>query len=1415
MRGHTRGPCLALLGLALLVSPLHALITDEVEAQEFMKELDVRFNHECNKEMVARWEYITDVTDPDKETAANAAAVHYLNFKGEAAVNSSQYAYDGFTDVELYRRFRFLSKKGPGALDEDELTEYKALQANMETIYSTATICDFYNPQQCDLILEPDIEAIMASSTNWDELKYVWEQWRDNTGKLMRNDFVRFVELSNKAATLDGFDNTGSYWLNGYTVDQREADVYTGGHTLNPVEFREMLSSVWDQVSEGLYKKLHAYVRMRLQEVYPGKIDPTGPIPSHILGNMWAQTWGNIGRYVMPFSDVPSFDVTDKMHENGWDIMKMFKTAEDFFESIGLYPMTQVFWDRSVINQTAWGKTIVCHASAEDFCLGPEGDDYRIKMCTEVNMEDLITVHHEMGHIEYFMAYKDLPHVFRDSANPGFHEAIGDLIALSVSTPKHLQNILGLTRKTSTSTKYTDEEKQDLNFLMEMALEKIAFLPFGYLIDKYRWGVFDNSITTEELNAGWWNLRESLQGVTTPEGVRGEEFFDPGAKYHVPANVPYIRYFVSFIVQFQFHERLCAAAGHTGPLHTCDIYGNQDAGTILREALKKGFSEPWPVVLKELGGSENIDPQAIIKYFDPLIKFLDLALAEGDQCIGWGENCIKVGADSKIETPEPPNPPPEATNPPTETTNPPSETITPPSENTTDLQSTASETESSMSTVESTTEPSSRNEEQALEDMNAMDAELTLLVQNATLYDWEYYTNESDATAADANAAWAKVSHAFREWYNRTIAFYEYEEFESENLKRRFRLQKNLGTSALSDNDLKMYSTIVKNMTSIYNEGRVVDMNNETISYGIDELEIMMAQTRDADELKHYWMEWRSQSGKLMRDNFEKYITLLNTAAQENDFSDAGEMWVDVYTEPTLNYTSQDFKSEIESLWKELEEFYEELHAYVHYKLKEQYGDDVVDSKFIPAHLLGNMWAQSWENIYDLVAPYPEVPIPDISEALEENIVNNDEMVRIAEDFFTSLGLYNMTQDFNDKSVFEQNEQESVICHASAWDFYDVVDDPSEGDFRIKMCADKNQEDFIVIHHEMGHTEYQMSYSIPKGERPLVFRDGANPGFHEAIGDTIALSVSTPSHLKMIEDYLTNNATNATDELNRIPYASFFESQLDYGNDTSDHKQNINFLMKTALAKIAFLPYAYILDQWRWELFEDNNEHEDYNRKWWELRLDVQGICPPDLRHPNDDLDAGSKYHVADSVPYIRYFVAHILQFQFHHRLCEIAYGDQFEETKVFNCDIYNCTDAGAELKKLLNMGASVEWHEQLKNFMGSSDGSMNSTAILQYFSPLRHYLKEYIKNNKIDVGWDKGKVDDYMIESAYIPATVPIVVGVVLAAMVLIVIIAYFVGQARQKKKEKKAASNSTPENIEISIQNTETKSTGSVDSN
>ncbi|XP_063603044.1 angiotensin-converting enzyme-like [Penaeus indicus] len=1532
---------LAGLLLGAAAGPSARLITDETQAEEFMKELDARFSHECNLEMTARWDYITDVTDPNKEDEANAAAVRYLSFKGEAAANSSLYDYESFVDDQLYRRFRFLAKKGPGALDQQDLEEYKLLQAGMETIYSTATICDFHDDTECDLTLEPDIELILATSTNWEELRHAWVQWRENTGKLMRDDFIRFVELSNKAATLDGFDNTGSYWLNGYTVTQREADKYTGGQALDQQQFKTMAEQAWQTVSEGLYKKLHAYVRMRLSEVYPDKIDPTGPIPAHILGNMWAQDWSNIARHVMPFPEMPSFDVTESMVKNGWDIQRMFDSAEDFFKSIGLFPMTQTFWDKSVLNQTAWGRTIVCHASAEDFCLGPDGEDYRIKMCTEVNMVDLVTVHHEMGHIEYFMAYKNQPHVFRESANPGFHEAIGDLISLSVSTPTHLEDVLGLTptrslpRASSSENKeLSDEEKRDLNFLMKMALEKIAFLPFGYLIDKYRWGVFDGTITSENLNGAWWQLREDLQGVAPPDGARGEEFFDPGAKYHVPANVPYIRYFVSFVVQFQFHQRLCQAAGHTGPLHTCDIYNNAEAGQILKSALDRGFSQPWPAVLQELGGSSEMDPQAIVAYFDPLIQHLDQELASAGQCVGWGVDCDGVkGVSSTSEPPseaptttEPPSEAPTTTEPPSEaptTTEPPSEaptTTEPPSEapTTTEPPSEVPTTSEPPSEVPTTPAPSSEvpttpaassgapttpesssdaspspdvststmapttvdpnDEESARLALKQMNDEMTELLRNATFVDWEYYIDVTDANEAASKEASLMVAQRYKELHAEVIEYFNYESFEDEVLKRQFEMQKTLGTAKLDDADMAELTGIVTGMTNAFtNVVCPYDKPDCDESEGLnsDALENVMAVNRDYEELKYYWEQWREVSGKPIKENYTRYITLQNKAAELNEFDDAGLMWLEPYTIASENYTQESFKQEIEDLWNQTQGLYQKLHAYVLYKLKDHYEEIDRDADVIPAHLLGNMWGQSWENIYEIVKPF-DTPIPNLDDILEENINLEQEMFKIAEEFFTSINLFEMTDDFWENSLFkEPDPPRKAICHASAWDFFDTVNPREEGRFRIKMCTNKNQEDFIVIHHEMGHTQYQMAYSEPTDLRPLVFRDGANPGFHEAIGDTIALSVTTPAHLLLIADRLTNGTygmttAEATDMSSSQPSVGFSsptpgesstaaneenqgaraETSSSVSASSSDStspgstvgvssssnappvnsspssvasessgsttevaetttempypEEDINFLMKTALAKVAFLPYAYILDQYRWEVFADNNENIELNKLWWEKRLDIQGLAPPSPRYPSTDFDVGSKYHVPTSVPYIRYFVAHILQFQFHARLCNVSGF----EGDIYNCDIYNNTDAGNHLRALLEKGASEPWKQQLGDFLGAEEGNMDASALLDYFKPLDDYLTNFLEENEITPGWRQGQVEGYMSdERVQIPATVPIVVGIVLAVMVVVVIIAYFVGRSRQKKKAKK---NKTPaqipgENIELGQQKTE----------
>ncbi|GFR94014.1 angiotensin-converting enzyme [Elysia marginata] len=340
---------------------------------------------------------------------------------------------------------------------------------------------------------------------------------------------------------------------------------------------------------------------------------------------MWSQSWNNIADLVQPFQNKQLMDVTDEMRRQGYTTKRMFETAEAFFYSLGFDNMTDLFWSKSMLERPE-GRDVVCHASAWDM---NEPRDFRIKMCTTVNHEDFITIHHEMGHIQYYMQYKDQPLVYRNGANPGFHEAVGDTIALSVQTPKHLKAI-GLLNDVNEQDKDTD-----INFLMLMALDKIAFLPFGYLIDRWRWSVFRSSTSPEKYNENWWDLRCRLQGIS-PAVTRHSDDFDPAAKYHIVADVPYIRYFVSFVIQFQFYKAACDAAGNTEPLYKCDFYNNKVAGEKLRSMLQLGSSKPWPEAMEKITGQRRMDAGPLLEYFEPLMDYLKKQ--NGDD-YGWEDKC--------------------------------------------------------------------------------------------------------------------------------------------------------------------------------------------------------------------------------------------------------------------------------------------------------------------------------------------------------------------------------------------------------------------------------------------------------------------------------------------------------------------------------------------------------------------------------------------------------------------------------------------------------------------------------------------------------------------------------------------------------------------------------------------------------
>lgn len=580
------------------------LVTDEAEASKFVEDYDRASQVVWNQYTEASWNYNTNISTETSKLLMQKN-IQMANHTLKYGIRARQFDVTHFQNATLKRMLRKIQDIESAVLSTQELEEYNQILLDMETTYSVASVC--YANGTC-LQLEPDLTHLMATSRNYDELLWAWRGWRDKAGRAILPFFPKYVNLTNKAAQLNGHTNAGDSWRSVYEMPSLEQDLEQLFLELQP-----------------LYLNLHAYVRRALHRRYgPQVVNLEGPIPAHLLGNMWAQTWSNIFDLVMPYPSAPKLDATENMISQGWTPKRMFEEANNFFTSLGLLPVPPEFWTKSMLEKPTDGREVVCHASAWDFY---NGKDFRIKQCTTVDMEDLVVAHHEMGHVQYFMQYKDLPVTFREGANPGFHEAVGDVMALSVSTPKHLHSINLLSSQ-------GNSHEQSINFLMKMALDKIAFIPFSYLVDQWRWRVFGGSITKENYNQEWWSLRLKYQGLCPPV-PRSQGDFDPGAKFHIPANVPYIRYFVGFLIQFQFHEALCRAAGHQGPLHECDIYQSKEAGKLLADALKLGYSKPWPEAMRLVTGQPNMSAAAMMNYFKPLLDWLVAENKRHGETLGW------------------------------------------------------------------------------------------------------------------------------------------------------------------------------------------------------------------------------------------------------------------------------------------------------------------------------------------------------------------------------------------------------------------------------------------------------------------------------------------------------------------------------------------------------------------------------------------------------------------------------------------------------------------------------------------------------------------------------------------------------------------------------------------------------------
>ena len=552
----------------------------------------------------AQWINATFITDDTDAIAAEYGA-RQTELSVKLAKNAAKFDNVKGLSFDQKRKLHFLKQgivlpapEKPGAADE-----LNVIATRLQSQYGKGKGTLDGKP-----INGSDIEEAMGTVRDPARLKEMWTSWHDSVGAPMKKDYARLVDIANEGAKELGYKDVGAMWRSGYDMSDEE--------------FAQEMDRLWLQV-KPLYDQLHCYVRAKLNEHYGDKVQPaTGPIRADLLGNMWAQEWGNIYELVAPkgVGDV-GYDLTALLTSKNYDAIKMVRTGEGFYTSLGLPPLPASFWDRSQLTKPR-DREVVCHASAWDI---DNKDDVRIKMCIKINADDFVTIHHELGHNYYQRAYKEQPFLYMNGAHDGFHEAIGDFIALSI-TPEYLVQIGLLDR-----AKVPSADK-DIGLLLRQAMDKVAFLPFGLLMDKWRWGVFSGATKPENYEKEWTALRLRYQGITPP-AERPTTAFDPGAKYHIPGNTPYARYFLARILQFQFYKAAADQMGWKGPLHRCSFYGNKQIGERFNKMMTMGQSKEWPDALEAFTGTRKMDGSAMIAYFQPLMKWLE-EQNKGKTC-GW------------------------------------------------------------------------------------------------------------------------------------------------------------------------------------------------------------------------------------------------------------------------------------------------------------------------------------------------------------------------------------------------------------------------------------------------------------------------------------------------------------------------------------------------------------------------------------------------------------------------------------------------------------------------------------------------------------------------------------------------------------------------------------------------------------
>lgn len=609
-RGKMSSSCWLLLSL-VAVATAQSLI--EEKAESFLNKFNQEAEDLSYQSSLASWNYNTNITEENAQKM-NEAAAKWSAFYEEQSKIAQNFSLQEIQDATIKRQLKALQQSGSSALSPDKNKQLNTILNTMSTIYSTGKVCNSMNPQEC-FLLEPGLDEIMATSTDYNRRLWAWEGWRAEVGKQLRPLYEEYVVLKNEMARANNYEDYGDYWRGDYEAEGVEGYNYNRNQLIEDVEntFKEI---------KPLYEQLHAYVRTKLMEVYPSYISPTGCLPAHLLGDMWGRFWTNLYPLTTPFLQKPNIDVTDAMVNQSWDAERIFKEAEKFFVSVGLPQMTPGFWTNSMLTEPGDDRKVVCHPTAWDLGHG----DFRIKMCTKVTMDNFLTAHHEMGHIQYDMAYAKQPFLLRNGANEGFHEAVGEIMSLSAATPKHLKSI-GLL-----PSNFQEDNETEINFLLKQALTIVGTLPFTYMLEKWRWMVFQDKIPREQWTKKWWEMKREIVGVVEPL-PHDETYCDPASLFHVSNDYSFIRYYTRTIYQFQFQEALCQAAKHDGPLHKCDISNSTEAGQKLLNMLSLGNSGPWTLALENVVGSRNMDVKPLLNYFQPL--FVWLKEQNRNSTVGW------------------------------------------------------------------------------------------------------------------------------------------------------------------------------------------------------------------------------------------------------------------------------------------------------------------------------------------------------------------------------------------------------------------------------------------------------------------------------------------------------------------------------------------------------------------------------------------------------------------------------------------------------------------------------------------------------------------------------------------------------------------------------------------------------------